>query len=228
MTFQNRRFTALAALSLVAGLGLTACGSDGDGESASGDGDLSITMLPKNLGNPYFDTSTGGAEDAAGELGASVEEVGPDTATPDAQVPFINTAAQQGADALIVSANDPTAICDALEEAAGAGTAIVTFDSDTDPECRDLYISQADAAGIAEGREDHGGICHQSFHNFALRDAPVARRPVHSSLPVRSAAWLARQAPSALAISGPQTPTTESSRKTSAMGCCRIAQRLPS
>ncbi len=150
MTFQNRRFTALAALSLVAGLGLTACGSDGDGESASGDGDLSITMLPKNLGNPYFDTSTGGAEDAAGELGASVEEVGPDTATPDAQVPFINTAAQQGADALIVSANDPTAICDALEEAAGAGTAIVTFDSDTDPECRDLYISQADAAGIAK------------------------------------------------------------------------------
>ena len=150
MTFQNRRFTALAALSLVAGLGLTACGSDGDGDSASGDGDLSITMLPKNLGNPYFDTSTGGAEDAAGELGASVEEVGPDTATPDAQVPFINTAAQQGADALIVSANDPTAICDALEEAAGAGTAIVTFDSDTDPECRDLYISQADAAGIAK------------------------------------------------------------------------------
>ncbi|MEC9051449.1 MAG: rhamnose ABC transporter substrate-binding protein, partial [Actinomycetota bacterium] len=75
MTFQNRRFTALAALSLVAGLGLTACGSDGDGESASGDGDLSITMLPKNLGNPYFDTSTGGAEDAAAELGASVEEV---------------------------------------------------------------------------------------------------------------------------------------------------------
>lgn len=151
MKHQNRRFTALAAMTMVAGLGLTACGSDDSGsDGASGGGDLTITMLPKNLGNPYFDTSTSGAEDAASAIGASVEEVGPDTATPDAQVPFINTAAQQGVDALIVSANDPTAICDSLEEASSAGTAIVTFDSDTDPECRDLYISQADAAGIAQ------------------------------------------------------------------------------
>jgi len=154
MTFQNRRVTALAALTLAAGLGLTACGSDDSGSDGDAGGDLSITMLPKNLGNPYFDTSTAGAQDAAGDLGASVEEVGPDTATPDAQVPFINTAAQQGADALIVSANDPTAICDSLEEASAAGTAIVTFDSDTDPECRDLYISQADAAGIAQVQVD--------------------------------------------------------------------------
>lgn len=156
MKLQNRRFTALAAMTMVAGLGLTACGSDdGGSDSASGgDGDMTITMLPKNLGNPYFDTSTSGAETAADEIGATIEEVGPETATPDAQVPFINTAAQQGTDALIVSANDPTAICDSLEEASSAGTAIVTFDSDTDPECRDLYISQADAAGIAKVQVD--------------------------------------------------------------------------
>ena len=69
---------------------------------------------------------------------------------PDAQVPFINTAAQQGVGALIVSANDPTAICDALDEARDAGTKVVTFDSDTDPECRDLFINQATAEGIAK------------------------------------------------------------------------------
>ena len=38
-----------------------------------------MTMLPKNLGNPYFDTSTTGAETAAEELGANIEEVGPET-----------------------------------------------------------------------------------------------------------------------------------------------------
>ena len=69
-------------------------------------------------------------------------------------MPFINTAAQQGVGALVVSANDPTAICDALDEARDAGTKVVTFDSDTDPECRDLFINQATAEGIAKVQVD--------------------------------------------------------------------------
>ena len=88
------------------------------------------------------------------EFGGEFEEVGPDAASPDAQVPFINTAAQQGVDGLVVSANDPTAICDALNEARDAGVSVVTFDSDTDPECRDLFINQATAEGIAKVQVD--------------------------------------------------------------------------
>ena len=150
MKSHSKRTSAFAALLLSSTLALTACGgSDEPAEGSEGGGDVSITMLPKNLGNPYFDTSTAGAEKAAGEIGASLEEVGPQEATPDAQVQYINTAAQQGVGALIVSANDPTAICDALNEARDAGTSVVTFDSDTDPECRDLFINQATAEGIA-------------------------------------------------------------------------------
>jgi rhamnose transport system substrate-binding protein len=154
MILQSRRVATLAAVTLVAGLGLTACGNDDDGGGSGGGGDSSITMLPKNLGNPYFDTSTAGAEKAAGELDTEVEEVGPDTASPEAQVPFINTAAQQGVGGLIVSANDPEAICDALTEAMDAGVSVVTFDSDTNPECRDLFINQASAEGIAKVQVD--------------------------------------------------------------------------
>lgn len=153
MKFQSRRAATLAAVALVASLGLTACGGNDDGGS-SGGGDVQITMLPKNLGNPYFDTSTAGSEKAADEFGGSIDEVGPDTATPDAQVPFINTAAQQGVDALVVSANDPEAICDALTEASDAGTSIVTFDSDTNPDCRDIFVNQASPEGIAKAQVD--------------------------------------------------------------------------
>jgi rhamnose transport system substrate-binding protein len=157
MTFHSTRTTSLAALTLAAVLALTACGGGdgGDGGDAGagggddGGGELTLTMLPKNLGNPYFDTSTAGAEEAAEELSATLEEVGPEAASPDAQVQYINTAAQQGVSGLIVSANDPTAICDAIEEAQGAGTKVVTFDSDTSPECRDLFVNQATAEGIA-------------------------------------------------------------------------------
>ncbi|MBS2939808.1 rhamnose ABC transporter substrate-binding protein [Nocardioides sp. J2M5] len=153
MKFQKRRPAAIAALLLTASFAFTACGGDdgGDGGSAggSGGGDLSITMLPKNLGNAYFDTSTDGAEKAADELEADFEEVGPDTASPDAQVSYINTVAQQGKNALILSANDPDALCDAIDEARSADVKVVTFDADTNPDCRDLFINQATAEGIA-------------------------------------------------------------------------------
>jgi rhamnose transport system substrate-binding protein len=154
MKFHTRKPTALAALLLTATFAFAGCGSDDGGDSggdAGGDGggDLSFTMLPKNLGNAYFDTSTDGAEKAAGELDAEFEEVGPETGSPDAQVSYINTVAQQGKDALILSANDPDALCDAIEEARSADVKVVTFDADTNPECRDLFINQATAEGIA-------------------------------------------------------------------------------
>ncbi|MFJ3403256.1 rhamnose ABC transporter substrate-binding protein [Promicromonospora sp. NPDC090134] len=149
------RFTSVlaAGTAAVLALGLTACGGGDDegGDGAGGETEgATITMLPKNLGNPYFEASTAGAEEAAAELGATVDEVGPDTPTPDSQVPFINTAAQQGVSALVISANDPTAIGDALDEARSAGTKVVTFDSDTEPQYRDLFVNQASAEGIAD------------------------------------------------------------------------------
>ena len=154
MKFQNRRTTALAALALTATFAFAGCGSDDSGDSGSdsggdGGGALSMTMLPKNLGNPYFDTSTKGAKAAADELGAELEEVGPETASPDAQVSYINTVAQLGQDALILSANDPEALCVAIDEARSADVKVVTFDADTNPECRDLFVNQATAEGIA-------------------------------------------------------------------------------
>nr|WP_300048938.1 rhamnose ABC transporter substrate-binding protein [uncultured Nocardioides sp.] len=154
MKFHTRRPIALAAIILTASAALTACGSDDGGDSGSdsssdGGGELSMTMLPKNLGNPYFDTSTAGAEAAAEDLGAEIEEVGPETASPDAQVSYINTVAQQGKDALILSANDPEALCDAIDEARSADVKVITFDADTNPDCRDLFINQATAEGIA-------------------------------------------------------------------------------
>lgn len=154
MRINSKRFAAGAALALVASLGLAACGSSDDNGSGSDGGDITVTFLPKNLGNPYFETSDAGGKKAVEEFGGTYDEVGPDTAGPDAQVSFIDTAAQQGVKGLVVSANDPTALCDSLDAAREAGTKVVTFDSDTDPECRDLFINQATAEGIAKVQVD--------------------------------------------------------------------------
>ncbi|WP_442574556.1 rhamnose ABC transporter substrate-binding protein [Microbacterium sp. F51-2R] len=156
---RSRRAGVIAALAVGVTLLAAGCSGGSGGGGSTGDaggdaGNVSITMLPKNLGNPYFDTSTKGATAAAEEFGGTLEEVGPSEASPTSQVSYIQTAAQQGAGALIVSANDPEAICDALGEASDAGVKIVTFDSDTNPDCRDLFINQATSEGIAKVQVD--------------------------------------------------------------------------
>ncbi|SIO20155.1 rhamnose ABC transporter substrate-binding protein [Agromyces cerinus] len=157
MLFQKKtRAAALAALAVSVALVATGCAA-GDSGSGGGEGDggnLSITFLPKNLGNPYFDTSNAGGEEAIEEFDGTFAEVGPAEATPDGQVSYINTLTQQGVGAIAISANDPKAICDALNEARDAGVKVVTFDSDTNTDCRDVFVNQADAEGIAKVQVD--------------------------------------------------------------------------
>lgn len=153
---RKARAGAIAAVFVSIALVATGCSSDSgtpaasDGGSDSSDANLSITFLPKNLGNAYFETSDKGGEKAIKEFGGSYAEVGPSEATPDAQVSYINTLTQQGVGAIVVSANDPKAIGGALNDARDAGVKVVTYDSDTDVEYRDVFINQADSEGIAK------------------------------------------------------------------------------
>src|SRR6185503_11777019 len=145
---------ALAALTVA----LTACSDDGTTPSGGGttgaattirEG-LKIAFLPKQVNNPYFDTSDNkGGKVAVEEFKGQYSQTGPSEASPSAQVSYINTLSQQKTDVIVVSANDKDAICGALNEARQAGAKVVTYDSDTNPSCRDLFINQATADGIA-------------------------------------------------------------------------------
>lgn len=158
--------TALAAVLLsAAACGGTTRGDDdsaggGSGSTATANPDaeipsgLSVAFLPKQLNNPYFSVADGGGERAVGEFDGEYSEVGPSEASASSQVSYINTLTQQGADVIVTSANDPNAICSALDQARAGGASVVTFDSDTDPECRDVFINQATAEGIAETQMD--------------------------------------------------------------------------
>lgn len=150
----SKTAAALAAAALVAVSACTtptqtAVPSAGGESSAPTSAALKITVLPKNLGNPYFETSNKGAEAAAAEIGATTELVGPAEAAADAQVQYIETATQQKVSAIALSANDQTALCDSVKAAQAAGVKVVTFDSDA-PGCRDLFVNQATAEGIAK------------------------------------------------------------------------------
>lgn len=141
--------TVAASAMLLSGCVAPTGNDSGDsGGSASG----SITVIPKSLGNKYFEASDKGAAEAADELGLTFTEAGP-TATGSAdQVPFIQTAIQTGQGAIVIAANDPAAVCNDLKAAQSAGVKVVAYDTDTD--CRDVFINQATVDGIAQGLVD--------------------------------------------------------------------------
>jgi len=118
---------------------------------------LKAFVIPKNLGNNYFTTAdsvkTGGALYALKVLRDHGTETSGTADTPASQLPAIDAAISKGAQILIVSATDPTALCSTLNSAMKRGITVVTYDSDA-PSCRDLYISQASAAEIGRSEVD--------------------------------------------------------------------------
>lgn len=113
---------------------------------------LKITYLPKQVNNPYFTVAQKGAEQAGTALKAEVKATGPSDAAASSQVTYINTAAQQKQNALVISANDANAVAPALKSARSQGLKVVTFDSDAAPDARDVFINQARSNEIAAGQ----------------------------------------------------------------------------
>jgi rhamnose transport system substrate-binding protein len=126
---------------------------------------LKVFVIPKNLGNSYFTTAdsvkTGGAIAALDALGETGTETSGTTDTPASQIPAIQAAISKGANALIISATDPTALCPTLNSAMKRGIVVVTYDSDA-PTCRNLFINQATAQGIGDIEVD---LLAQQLHD---------------------------------------------------------------
>ena len=161
MSLTKRGATALAALVLAASTAVAACGGGSGSQASGGSGatpaggayDVSsktITFIPKQLNNPFSDVMLGGGKDAAAELGfAEAHVVGPLEASSSSQVSFINSEVQAGTSVIVLAANDPDAVCPALKDARGAGSKVITFDSDASADCRDLFINQVESKQVA-------------------------------------------------------------------------------
>ena len=112
----------------------TASSSSSGGSLKTG---LKVFVIPKNLGNNYFTVAdsvkTGGALAALQTLGETGTETSGSAATSASQLPAIQAAIAKGANVLIVSATDPTALCPTLNAAMARGVTVVTYDSDARP-----------------------------------------------------------------------------------------------
>jgi rhamnose transport system substrate-binding protein len=83
-------------------------------------------------------------------MGIEGKVVGPSEAGASAQVPYINTAITQHQNAILIAANGPNALVPYLKKALGQNITVVTLDSDTAPEGRNLFINQASAESLVQ------------------------------------------------------------------------------
>ncbi|HNS02868.1 MAG TPA: rhamnose ABC transporter substrate-binding protein [Anaerolineae bacterium] len=113
-------------------------------------GALTFVLVPKNLGNPYFDTANVGAQEAAEELGVTVLYQGSAAADATQQIQLINSLIAQKVNGLAVAANDEDALVPTGKEAMDASIPVVSWDSAIGKDGRVLHINQAVLQDIGE------------------------------------------------------------------------------
>lgn len=109
---------------------------------------VTVAMMPKAKGDPYFVSCKAGAEEAVRELGIDFIWDGPTDLDPAKQNEVVEGWITRGVDTIAVSVNNREAISTVLRKARAKGIHIVTWDADSEPDSRDFFVNQATAQGI--------------------------------------------------------------------------------
>ena len=106
------------ALSFLLLLATVACGGGGGGAATEG---LTVAMMPKNKGNPYFASCRQGAEEAAKELGVKLLWDGPTETDAAKQNEVVEAWITRGVNVIAVSVENREGLSTVLRKARGRG-----------------------------------------------------------------------------------------------------------
>lgn len=92
--------------------------------------DITIILIPKQEGNPYWDAVASGFKDAAKELGFKFDFKGPQLGTATSQIEYIEAAVQNKDDVIMLAANSKDALNPTINDARAAGSRVVIINQD--------------------------------------------------------------------------------------------------
>ncbi len=135
---------------------------------------LTVAMMPKAKGDPYFISCRQGADEAARELGVDLIWDGPTDLDPAKQNEVIDGWITRGVDVIAVSVENEAAISTVLRKARQRGIRVITWDADSQPEARDFFINQATPEGIGNALADEAARLLDGKGEFAIVTASLS------------------------------------------------------
>jgi rhamnose transport system substrate-binding protein len=129
---------------------------------------ITIAMMPKAKGDPYFVSCRAGAEEAARELGVDLLWDGPTSLDAAKQNELVENWITRKVDAIAVAVENRGGISSVLRKARERGIRVVTWDADAEPDARDFFVNQATAEGIANALTDEAARLLGGSGQFAI------------------------------------------------------------
>lgn len=106
--------------------------------------EMTFGFVSKTTADPMFVGTFDGFEQACDELGIKAIYRGTDDASAEKEIEIINQFISQGVDGIAVIAADEDALQPVLQQAMSAGISVVSVDSATNPDSRQLHVDFAD------------------------------------------------------------------------------------
>jgi rhamnose transport system permease protein len=129
---------------------------------------LTIAVMPKAKGDPYFISARAGAEEAAKELHVNMIWDGPTSLDASQQNELVENWITRGVNAIVVAVENKGSISTVLRKAREHGIAVLTWDADAQTDARDYFLNQATPEGIGTALADEAAQLLPQGGDFAI------------------------------------------------------------
>jgi rhamnose transport system substrate-binding protein len=129
---------------------------------------VTVAMMPKAKGDPYFVSCRSGAEEAAKELGIDLIWDGPTSLDAARQNEVIEDWITRQVDVIAVAVENKAGISTVLRKARQHGIGVLTWDADAEPDARNYFVNQATPEGIANTLTDEAARLMNGKGQFAI------------------------------------------------------------
>ena len=129
---------------------------------------VTIGVMPKSKGDPYFISCRAGAEKAAADLDVDMIWDGPTEVDAAKQNDVVEGWITRHVDAISVSVANAASISTVLRKARSHGIKVVAWDADAKPDARDYFINQATTQAIGYTLLDEAARVMHEKGEFAI------------------------------------------------------------
>jgi rhamnose transport system substrate-binding protein len=163
------RWSAIAGAAALAVLAIFLLRSQKTDQATSAAGKrITVAVMPKAKGDPYFISCKVGAEEAAKALNVDLIWDGPTGLDAAKQNELVQGWITRHVDAISVSVENAPGISTVLRQARLQGIKVVTWDADAEPDARDYFINQATAQSIGFTLTDEAARVLHDHGDFAI------------------------------------------------------------